>query len=121
MSNQILVTCATGVLGKAIVEALAGAGLPVRQAVRNLAKANPKLEAVRLDYSEPDTIAPALAGVSRLVLMAPPLDPNAPALLGPAITAARQANIHQIVLISAFGVNHNEQAPLRTVEHLLID
>lgn len=26
-----------------------------------------------------------------------------------------------IVLISAFGVNHNEQAPLRVVEHLVID
>lgn len=121
MNDQISVTGATGVLGKAIVEALVGAGLRVRQAVRNLAKAKPNIDAVRLDYADASTIAPSLTGVSRLVLMAPPLDASAPALLGPIITAARDADIQQIVLISAFGVNHNEHAPLRVVEHLVID
>ena len=53
--------------------------------------------------------------------MAPPLDANAPALLGPVVTAAKAAGVQQIVLISAFGVNHNEQAPMRIVEHLVID
>ncbi len=121
VQNRVLVTGATGVLGKAIVKAAVADGLPVRQAVRSLAKADPAIDAVRLDYAEPSTIAPALAGASAIVLMAPPLDPNAPAELEPVIAAAKAANLQHLVLISAFGVNHNEQAPLRVVEHLVID
>lgn len=121
MNEQVLVTGATGTLGRAIVEAAVSAGLSVRQAVRNTAKANKKAEAVQFDYADVSTISPALEGTSALVLLAPPLDANAPALLGPAISAAKLGKVEQIVLISAFGVNHNEQAPMRIVEHLVID
>jgi uncharacterized protein YbjT (DUF2867 family) len=119
--QQVLVTGATGVLGRVIVDALLEARLPVRQGVRTLSKATSKAETVHLDYRNPATIAPALAGASAIVLMAPPLDAEAPAFLGPVIAEARRAGVTHIVLISAFGVNHNEQAPLRVVEHLLID
>lgn len=119
--QKVLITGATGVLGKAIVKSAVSAGLAVRQGVRNPSKADPAAEATHLDYSEPSTISPALEGISALVLMAPPLEANAPALLGPVITAAKIANVQHIVLISAFGVNHNEQAPMRIVEHLIID
>jgi hypothetical protein len=34
-----------------------------------------------------------------------------PALLGPVVAAAQAAYFQQIVLISAFALNHNEQAP----------
>jgi uncharacterized protein YbjT (DUF2867 family) len=119
--QKVLITGASGVLGRAIVQAAVGTGLAVRQGVRNSSKANPAAEAVHLDYADPLTITNALAGVSALVLMAPPLDANAPALLGPVVTAAKATGVQQIVLISAFGVNHNEQAPMRIVEHLVID
>jgi len=36
------------------------------------------------------------------------------------ITAAQSAAIGQIVFMSAFGVDQNEQAPLRVVEHLVM-
>jgi uncharacterized protein YbjT (DUF2867 family) len=121
VQNRVLVTGATGVLGKAIVKAAVADGLTVRQGVRNPSKADPSIDGVRLDYADPSTIAPALAGVSAIVLMSPPLDPNAPAELGPVIAAAKEANLQHLVLISAFGVNHNEQAPLRIVEHLVMD
>lgn len=121
MGNTVLVTAATGVLGRAIVDAAVDAGIPVRQGVRNPAKAKPNIETVRLDYADPATIAPALAGASAIVLMAPPLEANAPALLAPVIDAAKAARIRHIVLISAFGVNHDEQAALRIVEHLVMD
>jgi uncharacterized protein YbjT (DUF2867 family) len=119
--QKTLITGATGVLGRAIVKSAIDAGLAVRQGVRNPSKAAPGAEAVHFDYADSSTISPALAGVSALVLMAPPLDANAPALLGPAVTAAKAAGVQHIVLISAFGVNHNEQAPMRIVEHLVID
>ena len=119
--QKVLITGATGVLGKAIVKATLSAGLDVRQGMRNLSKADPAAEAIQFDYADPSTISPALEGISALVLMAPPLEANAPALLGPVIAAAKSADVKHIVLISAFGVNHNEQAPMRIVEHLVID
>ena len=119
--QKVLITGATGVLGKAIVKLAIEDGLAMRQGVRNPAKANPTAEAVHFDYADRSTIAPALEGVAALVLMAPPLEANAPALLEPVITAAKGAGAKHIVLISALGVNHNEQAPMRIVEHLVID
>ena len=121
MSDKVLVTGATGTLGKAVVQAVRNAGYSVLQGVRDVAKVNPQAEAVRLDYAEQSTIAPALDGVSALVLMAPPLDGRAPDLLKPVLAAAKSANVQQIVSISAFGVNHNEQAPLRVVEHMVME
>ena len=118
--QKVLITGATGVLGRAIVNSAMDAGLAVRQAVRNPARANPKAEAAHFDYADPSTVSPALEGVAALVLMAPPLEANAPALLSPVISAAKPAGVRHIVLISAFGVNHNEEAPLRIVEHLVI-
>jgi uncharacterized protein YbjT (DUF2867 family) len=121
LSKPILVTGASGVLGRAIVTAFAQAGLPLRQAVRNQAKAKSGVDAVRWDYTEPTTFAPALAGIGGLLLMAPSLDPNAPAKLAPAVARAKEAGVQHIVFISAFGVNHNEQSPLRIIEHCVMD
>ena len=121
MKNSILVTGASGVLGRSVVTAFAEAGLPVRQAVRNLKKAKPGVDSVLLDYSELATIGPALTGIGGLLLMSPSLDPNAPAELGPVVARAKEAGARHIVFISAFGVNHDEQAPLRVVEHLVMD
>lgn len=121
MIQPILVTGACGVLGRAITAALQNAGISVRQAARNPHKAQSGVEAVRFDYDDPATIAPALSGAAGLVLMAPPLDPAAAAKLTPAVAAAKSAGVRHIVFISAFGVNNNEQAPLRIVEHLVMD
>jgi uncharacterized protein YbjT (DUF2867 family) len=121
MKTSILITGASGVLGRAIVEASLKADFALRQGVRDPQKASPAAEAVRLDYADPATIAPAVAGVTGLLLMAPSLDPNAPAELAPVIAAAKSAGVRHIVFISAFGVNYNEQAPLRVVEHLVMN
>jgi uncharacterized protein YbjT (DUF2867 family) len=89
--------------------------------MRNPSNANPPADAARLDYADATTIAPALDGVSAMVLMAPPLDATAPTLLAPVMAAAKAANLAHVVFISAFGVNHNEQAPLRIVEQLVME
>lgn len=121
MGNKVLVTAASGVLGKAIVKTALEAGLAVRQGVRNPAKAASSAETIRFDYAVSSTISPALQAVLAIVLIAPPLEANAPALLGPVIATAKSAGVQQIVLVSAYGVNHNEQAPMRIVEHLVVD
>jgi uncharacterized protein YbjT (DUF2867 family) len=121
VSGPILVTGGSGVLGGAILDALSSASFVLRQGLRNPEKARAGMEFVRFDYTDSSTFAPALNGMRGLVLMAPPLDGEAPAKLGPVIAAAKNLGVEHIVLISAFGVNHNEHAPLRIVEHLLID
>lgn len=121
MNEPILVTGASGVLGRATVAALADAGFSVRQGVRSPEKATASAVSVRLDYSDSTTIAPAVTGARGIVLMAPPLDSEAPSKLGPVIARAKDLGVQHVVFISALGVNHNKQAPLRVVEHILID
>ena len=121
MNAKTLITGASGVLGRALVATFTDAGVPVRQAVRNPQKAKPGIDSVRFDYTDPATLGPAMTGVEGLVLIAPPLDPGAPAKLGPAIARAKEAGVKHVVFISAMGVEHAEQAPLRVVEHMVMD
>jgi uncharacterized protein YbjT (DUF2867 family) len=115
---MILVTGASGNLGRAVTAAL---GDSARQGVRDLAKAAPGASTVRFDYADPSTFRPALEGAAGLFLIAPPLDPDAATKVAPVLAAAKDAGIRHIVFVSAFGVNHNEQAPLRIVEHMVFD
>lgn len=87
--KPILITGASGVLGRTIVSAFIEAGLSVRQAVRHLEKAKVGIGSTRLDYSDPETFSTALDGIGGLLLMAPPLDSNAPAKLEPMIGRAK--------------------------------
>jgi uncharacterized protein YbjT (DUF2867 family) len=118
--GPILITGASGVLGRSVVQAFTGANLPVRRGVRRPSEIA-GTETVHFDYTKPETLDPALAGVRGLLLMAPSLDPEAPAKLKPVIERARQAGVRRIAFISAFGVNFSEQAPLRIVEHRVMD
>jgi uncharacterized protein YbjT (DUF2867 family) len=117
MSNPILITGASGSLGGAAVQQFLQAGFTVRQGVRNLQKARPGADAVRLDFTQSETFAPALAGAAGLLLIAPSLDANAPAQLAPFIASAKTAGVGHIVFISALGANLDETTPLRLVEH----
>lgn len=122
MTRTILVTGATGQVGGAVVKALASEGFNVRAATRSPENYNgvANVIPVKLDYHEPETIAPALTGVDGLFLIALPLDPKALEELAPVIDQAKKAGLRHIVLHSALGVDQNEEAPLRKVEHYLI-
>jgi nucleoside-diphosphate-sugar epimerase len=50
--QKVLIAGATGVLGRAIVKSAVGAGLAVRQGVRNPSKADPVAEVNHLDYGQ---------------------------------------------------------------------
>lgn len=121
MTKTILITGASGVLGQAMVTEIAKAGFAVRQAVRDGHKAKPEHDWVRFDYHDPATFGPALDGAWGLVLIAPPLDGRAPAMLGPVVEKAKTSGVEHIVFVSAMGANHNEAAPLRQVEHIVMD
>jgi len=78
------------------------------------------VEAVKFDYQDPTTFDAALKGAEGAVLIAPPLDSDAPAKLMPVIDKAKLSGVEHVIFISAFGVDAVEQAPLRRIERHLM-
>lgn len=119
--KTILVTGATGSLGRAAVSALSSMGFTVKAASRHpQTSTDPAIQTVQFDYADSDTHLPALQGAHGVLLMAPPLDVHSPAKLNPVIGSARELGIKHIVLISALGADADENAPLRVIERHLM-
>ncbi|MEK2488159.1 NmrA family NAD(P)-binding protein [Kitasatospora purpeofusca] len=98
---MILVIGATAHFGRQTVEALAGAGRKVRALSRTPEKAGlPEgVEVVRGDLARPETLGPALDGVTELFLVLPyGMD------VQPLLDRVRQAGVRQIVFLSSGAV-----------------
>jgi uncharacterized protein YbjT (DUF2867 family) len=123
MPNLILVTGATGNAGRSAVRSLLAKGYAVRAATRNINRipSDAGVEAVPFDFSIPNTLVHALEGVTGLFLVAPPMDPDVHNKLAPFIELARDTGLPHLVLLSALGVDKNEEAPLRGLEQTVID
>lgn len=120
--KRVLVTGSTGNLGRAVVTALKNKGINVRAAARNPGKHvfDTGIETVFFDYTNQATHAAALQDVAGIVLIAPPLDSEAPAKLNPVIDLAKARGVSHLILVSAMGVDAVEQAPLRIIERHLM-
>ena len=95
----ILVTGATGHVGREVVAQLVAAGAPVRALTRNPAATFPAgVEVVRGDLLEPASLEPALAGVDRLYLFPEPRTATEVA------DAAKRAGVRRIVTLSSGAV-----------------
>lgn len=106
--NTILVTGATGNVGRHLVRELVSRGAAVRAFVRDPGKARPLLgpgiELSLGDYRDQASIAAALAGVDRVFLVTP----NHPCMVrweGAVIEAAAAANVRRIVKMSTVGAD----------------
>jgi len=75
---------------------------------------------VAFDYDDPASYKNALESIEAVVLQAPPLDAGAFERLVPFLDAVKAANINRVVFVSAYGVDHNDEAPLRKIELKLI-
>jgi len=119
---KILVTGANGNLGKAISESLAKTAtvLAGTRKLGNVTNAT-NITAVHFDYDAPETFVDATAGIDALVLQAPPLDFRAYERLSPFIDFLKSSGINRIGFVSAMGVEHNDEAPLRKIELKLIN
>ncbi|RAY12451.1 nucleoside-diphosphate sugar epimerase [Actinomadura craniellae] len=100
---MILVTGATGRVGRNVVAELAAAGERVRALVRDPGRAAPPegVEVVRGDLADPDSLRPALAGVDAVFLVWPTLAADH-AAAGSLKVIAEHAR--RIVYLSALGV-----------------
>lgn len=97
---KILVTGATGTVGRNVVGQLLEAGAEVRALTRDPAKAGlpPEAEVVQGDLAQPGTLAPALADVERMYLF--PSPETAEEVVG----LARAAGVRRVVVLSAAAV-----------------
>ena len=108
----ILVTGATGRTGGAVVDALRGKA-PIRAASRGATPIE-GVRAVRLDYADPSTHAPALDGVRRVFVLAPPGVPRGQ--LAAFLDAALAAGVERVVLQSVRGAEKSRVLPHRRME-----
>lgn len=98
--TKVLVTGATGLVGRHVVAQLAEAGVAVRALTRNPAAARlpTGVEVVQGDLTEPATLAPALAGIDRMYLF------SVPETAREVVALAKQAGVRRIVVLSAAAV-----------------
>jgi uncharacterized protein YbjT (DUF2867 family) len=114
MLAPVLVTGANGFLGRRVVAALQAQGKPVRGLVRSLDQAD-GLEGVELvegDVTQPETLAPAVAGadaVIHLVAILQGRPEEFDRVIGDGtrnvVEAAREAAVRRFVYVSALGTN----------------
>ncbi|MER5884934.1 NAD(P)H-binding protein [Streptomyces sp. NPDC001941] len=93
-SRPVLVLAASGKSGRRVARLLGEAGVPVRAASRS--------SAVRFDWAEPATWAPALAGVGAVYLVAP----DDPAPVRDFVSEALSSGVRRFVLLSGRGIDH---------------
>jgi uncharacterized protein YbjT (DUF2867 family) len=112
MSKPVLVTGATGTIGRDVAKQLSGRGVSVRAGVRDKAKARKQFGAdialVPFDFENEKTFSKALEGVEKVFLL-PPLLPNQLEVMNTFVDAAKRAGVRHIVKLSAIGVDDETQ------------
>lgn len=119
--GRILVTGATGNVGREVITELRRRGATIVAAVYNeqdAQRAPADVATVPFDFARPETFAPALRGVDRLFFMRPPQISDVARYLHPAIDAAREAGVRRVVFLSLLGVN--PRVPHYEVEQKII-
>jgi uncharacterized protein YbjT (DUF2867 family) len=106
---MIMVTGATGNLGRSLVDQLSTSGQTVRALTRdaNRARLPGSVEVVEGDLTQPDSLHPALKGVDALFLVMSSRSGDAASVL----EVARQAGVRRVVMVSTLAAqNHPDSA-----------
>lgn len=123
VSDAVTVTGATGTVGRHVVAGLAAQGVSVRAACRHPAAAglhgDPRVQHVRFSFGDPTTWTAAFTATRRLFLVRPPELVQVTRVLVPAVSAARDAGVEQVVFLSVLGAEHNPLLPHRRIERWL--
>ncbi|GAA0569266.1 SDR family oxidoreductase [Craurococcus roseus] len=120
--STILLTGASGTLGREIAKRLAGSGAPARLALRDpyrLVEGAGALERVRFDFHDPSGFPEALRGVDRVFLLRPPRLADIRRDFDPFLLAMLQADVERVVFLSVRGAERNPLLPHRRIEKLL--
>jgi len=117
-TSFVLVTGATGNVGREVVRALRARGIPAKSAVRD-ARDRVVGEAVALDYRDPRSFA-CTEGARALFLLRPPAIADVESTLIPFIDEARRRGVRHIVFLSVAGADTNRFIPHHAVERHLV-
>ena len=124
MGGAILVTGATGNVGRPVALEAARLGAEVRAAVRDPARVGDALgdgvELVPFDFARRETFAPALDGVRAVFLLRPPAVANVAETLNVLIDMARDAGVEHITFLSVVGADRAKFIPHHKVEQHLM-
>ena len=102
---MILITGASGNVGREVLKQIAQTGVRVRAAFQSAGKAAVApsgVEIVIVDFNQPDTLRAALNGVDHVFLVGPPTS-DLPALERKAVDEIRRSGAPHIVKLSAMG------------------
>src|SRR6266568_4339456 len=106
MAKTILVTGATGTVGRDVAKLLSKKGAAVRAGVRDQAKARQRFDddiaLATFDFEDDSSFAGALDGVAKVFLL-PPLLPNQVQLTSTFVDAAKRTGVRRIAKLSAIG------------------
>lgn len=119
---MILVTGATGNIGREVIAGLQRRGQALRAAVFTQADVQHVPAGVPtsiFDFADPKTYSPALDGVERVFLMRPPQITDMESTLNPFADYARSVGVKQIVFVSLLGVEDNPRVPHYAAEQHL--
>ncbi len=118
--GRILVTGATGNVGRHVVRCLLARGLNVLAADRDERRAakifGGNIATTALDFLDPSTWSPAVSGVAHMFLMRPPAIADVRKSLNPFVDFARQQGVDHVVFLSVAGAEKNSIVPHRKVE-----
>lgn len=103
--GAILVTGATGTVGRHVTDYLVHAGEAVRAGVRDPDRATVAGRSVRFDLGDPASWPDAFDGVDRLFLIRPPAMSDVVTYLRPVIHLAASRRVRHVVFLSLIGVN----------------
>src|SRR5438874_13621444 len=113
MSKPVLVTGATGTIGRDIAKRRSEGVVSVRAGVRDQAKAKKQFGAdialVPFDFENEKMFSAALEGVEKVFLL-PPMQPNQLELMNRFVDAAKRAGVGHIVKLSAIGIDDETQS-----------
>jgi uncharacterized protein YbjT (DUF2867 family) len=117
----VLVTGATGNVGREVVRALRARGISVRAADRKPTRCaaifqDDGVTSARLDFQDSSTFAAAVEGCSALFLLRPPPISDVKATLNPFVDTARERGVRHVVFLSVAGAGKSWLVPHHAVE-----
>ncbi|MFO0601520.1 MAG: NmrA family NAD(P)-binding protein [Polyangiales bacterium] len=116
----VLVTGATGNVGRAVASSLRALGVPCVAAVRDpRAAAGGGTPAVAFDFHDPATYAGALRGARGLFLLRPPAIADVRATLNALVDRAIEAGVEHVAFLSVEGADRQRWVPHHAVERHL--
>ncbi|UHG89955.1 SDR family oxidoreductase [Spirosoma oryzicola] len=128
--ERILITGATGNVGGETLLALkkdtTGSSVELIAAVRDPANAKAVMQIlpdrfVKLDFTNSNTFASALTGITRVLLIRPAELSDVDAYFKPFIAAMKQAAVRHVTFLSLQGVEHNPIVPHHAIEKLIVE